>query len=441
MKHGKFVGGITFTLLLSMFCACSPSSGSVKLGEVKNLSYESGILTYDEVSGAEGYDVKFTHRGEVVYEDKIQDTAIDVQSLGLAGNIDFEVNAYKGKSKGVAAEYSFTVLSSFGDVIFEAEENLANFGTGKEQSNFRNNSLAHKGAYVGGIDDAGQGVYINYLCPVAGTFDFYAYYCMAPVGGYETAHNDVLVNGVYQTRLDYTENTGWGGDKFDAAETKTEITLVKGWNTISVYKNGDASDNWGGFAELDYFKLVGNGAEYNVDDLISYGEKPAAYRLEAEMGSPRRKNPANNLFECKNPAIAEYGDKKFSNGFLLGNIENNYDGVEWHFNSPVKAKYRVKIAYASGEFSGSKLAAPTLIVAQEEVALFKSVDFEDMEKVTISDLPYTNWGDVTVSEKYVDIVLEQGKNFIYCLKLDSANSGIFQLDYIDLTFIEEIEEV
>lgn len=204
-------------------------------------------------------------------------------------------------------------------------------------------------------------------------------------------------------------------------------------------KNGDASDNWGGFAELDYFVIKGSGESYNVDDLLDYGERPAAYRLEAEMGSPRKKNLANNLYECKNPAIADNGSNNYSNGFILGGIESNYDGVEWHFNSPVKAKYRVKIAYASGEFAGSKNAAPSFMVTQEQVAMFRNADFDDMQKATFENLPYTGWNNVTVAEGYVEIVLEKGKNFIYCLKLDGVGSGFFQIDYADLTFVEEVE--
>ncbi len=437
MKSKIIVGIMSITLLASVFTACGKSN--VRLKEVENLDYADGILSYSEVANAEGYNVSFTHRGEVVYEDKIQDTAIDVTSLGLEGNITLKISAYTSKAQGPETEYDFTVYSLFNEVIIEAEDNLANFGTGKDQSNFRNNSLAHKGAYVGGIDDAGQGVYINYLCPVAGTFDFDAYYCMDEVGGFKTAHSDVWINGEYQTRLDYTKLTGWGGDRFDAEKTTCQITLKKGWNTISVMKNGDASDNWGGFAELDYFVIKGSGESYNVDDLLDYGERPAAYRLEAEMGSPRKKNLANNLYECKNPAIADNGSNNYSNGFILGGIESNYDGVEWHFNSPVKAKYRVKIAYASGEFAGSKNAAPSFMVTQEQVAMFRNADFDDMQKATFENLPYTGWNNVTVAEGYVEIVLEKGKNFIYCLKLDGVGSGFFQIDYADLTFVEEVE--
>lgn len=61
-----------------------------------------------------------------------------------------------------------------------------------------------------------------------------------------------------------------------------------------------------------------------------------------------------------------------------------------------------------------------------------------MTTVTFDVLPYTGWGNVAVAEQTIEIVLEAGKNFIYCLKLDSVNSGIFQLDYIDITFVEEV---
>lgn len=104
-----------------------------------------------------------------------------------------------------------------------------------------------------------------------------------------------------------------------------------------------------------------------------------------------------------------------------------------------KGKIQNKIAYAAGEFPGSKNAAPSFIVTQKEVAMFRNADFDDMQKTSFENLPYTGWNNVTVADGYVEIVLEQGKNFIYCLKLDSADSGIFQLDYIDLEFVSEVE--
>lgn len=430
----KAISTILIVLLVVFAFAACNDVAVAKLNPVSNVVYENGILSFDGASEATEYEVAIKRGSEVVYEDSVSDTSIDIESIGVEGNLVVSIVASNGKSKSDAVEYSFTVLSVFGDVEIEAEDYLYNYGTGKAGSNFRNNPLAHKGAYVGGIDDAGQGVYINYLCPVAGTFDFTVYYCHEGTG----AHQDMWVNGEYQTRIDYTENTGWGGASFDAANVTVQITLKKGWNTISIMKNGDSSDNWGDYAELDYFVIHGDGSEYNADDLLEYGETPAYYCLEAEMGSPRLKNKNSNMYMCKNPPIVQQDGLVYSNGFIMGNIESNYDGVEWQFNSPVKAKYRVRLAYAAGAFEGSTPARPSFIVTQKEVGLARGVDFNDMTTVTFDVLPYTGWGNVAVAEQTIEIVLEAGKNFIYCLKLDSVNSGIFQLDYIDITFVEEV---
>lgn len=429
----KTISAALMALTVVSLSACQEAGHS--LGKVGGISYEDGILSYEAVEGAEGYEISFAHLGEIVFEDRITDTSIDVEGLALEGSIVFSVSAYAGNASGEKSQYEFTVLSVFGDVVFEAEDYLSNYGTGKEQCNYRNNILASNGAYVGGIDDAGQGVYIHYLCPVAGTYAFEAHYATAM----PPAHNDVWVNGAYQARFDYTVNTGWGGDTFSPETAEVEIALQQGWNTISVMKNGDASDTWGSFTELDYFVLKGDASTYNADDLISYGRYPEVYRLEAEMGSPRRKNKDIGIYECKNPCIASGGGFTYSNGFLMGNIESNYDGVEWQFNSPYKAKYQVSIAYASGEFEGSSLASPSFVVTQEEVGLTKNVDFLEHEIRTIRELPYTGWNVVTVAEQTAEITLEQGKNFIYCLKLDAAESGFFQIDYIDISLMEEIE--
>lgn len=48
------------------------------------------------------------------------------------------------------------------------------------------------------------------------------------------------------------------------------------------------------------------------------------------------------------------------------------------------------------------------------------------------------WDKIAVATQKVEIELEAGKNFIYLLKMDSADSGIFQVDYIDATFVSEL---
>lgn len=422
------------TLMVSFTAvACNPedsSKGPTSLEAVKNVTYSEGVLSFDAVADAATYKVVFTHAGEEVYSQETEETSLNIESLGLAGNISVSVTAHYNDVASTATVYDFTVLSVLEDVLYEAENNLYDFGTGKGTANFRNNAAAHGGAYVGGIDDAGQGVYINHLSPVAGEFTFVAYYTT----DMPTAYNDVWVNGEKQTVFEFTEKTGWGGATYTPEAAEVTITLKKGWNTISVMKNGTEADMYGSYCELDYFILKGDDTTtYNVDELTAeYGVRPDAYRLEAEMGSPRKDGTV------KNPCIASDETNSYSNGFLMGGIEKNYDGVGWHFNSPVKAKYKVKIAYASGEFTGSKLARPSLIVTQTEIGLAKVADFANYPCVTFDALPYTGWNNVQVATQEVEIVLEEGKNFIHCLLLDSVDSGFFQLDYIDISFVEAL---
>ena len=414
---------------------CGARTPAEPLSKVEGFSYTDGVLYYEEVEGAAEYEVTFKHKGEVVFNDKVNGTAIDVESLDLGGLITLEIVAVNGARRSEVATYTFTVMKTFDEVIIEAEDNLYNFGTGKEQSNFRNNPLAHKGAYVGGLDDAGHGIYINYLSPVEGTFEFQSYYCFHQTTGMTEAHHDVVVNGdlAHKTGFRYTVDTGWGGDTFNPSMASTNITLRKGWNTIAVYKNGDSSNNWGDFAEIDYVKIVGDGSQYDPDDLDEYGVRPGVYKLEAEMGSPRKKG-GSGMTECKNPCIA---GSSYSNGFLMGGVENKYDGVEWHFDSPVKANYEISISYASGQFDGSQKARPTFIVTEKQILLQKNIDFGDYEQQQMDALDYTGWNNPTVAEQKFTLELNQGDNFIYCLLMDG--SGFFQIDYCDLVFVEEVE--
>ncbi len=84
--------------LMFTFVACN----NVEIGKVSNISYLDGVITFDEVEGATAYDVVISHNGEAVYEDTIQDTAIDVTVLGVEGNLTLSVNAVVGEDKGEA---------------------------------------------------------------------------------------------------------------------------------------------------------------------------------------------------------------------------------------------------------------------------------------------------------------------------------------------------
>ena len=408
---------------------------AIKLNNIEGLAFEDGVLSFNPVNGATAYEYVFTHKGEEVYRDTLTVTTLDVESLGIEGNINVTITAKCENGASDPASCSFTILSTFDVEKFEAENFLYNFGTGKADSNFRNNPQASNGAYVGGLDDAGHGIYINYLCPFEGDFKIESTYCYHQTSSITQAHHDIWVNGAYQSQFVYTTDTGWGGASFTPDKTDTTIHLLKGWNTISIMKNGDSSDNWGDFAEIDYVTLFGNNEKYNIDDLDVYGVRPAKYRLEAEMGSPRKKFP-NGLYQCKNPCIVQDSEHSYSNGFIMGNVENKYDGVEWHFDSPIAAKYRISIAYAAGMFDGCKPAKPSFIVTQEAIGLQKNVDFNDYPIQQMNELEYTGWNNPTVAEQTFEIELSQGDNFIYCLLM--GESGFFQIDYCDLVFIQEI---
>ncbi|MCQ2741908.1 MAG: hypothetical protein MJ239_01235 [Bacilli bacterium] len=413
------------------------SSYDQGIGKIQNLAFneETGIVSYSPIEGVDGYHVSFYMNGELAVDANITETEIDVNDLGLSGEIKVSVYGFIGSRRGEPSSIEFVLDVVMEDVLFEAEDYLANFGTGKgNNSNFRNNPLAHGGAYVGGIDDCGQGVFINYLCPMTDRFEFDLYYLAEQVPG----HLAVYVNGEFQTKFVCTKNTGYGGEgMFNPDLSKVYINLVKGWNTIMVCKEGDAYDNYGSFVEMDYFVLKGNGKTYNPTDLKEYGDEPARWRLEAEMGSPRHKNKDNNVFECKNPCIKAHDDFKFSNGYLMGNLDSNYDGVEWQFNAKKAGKYEVTIAYATAM---SGCVASFFTTSMEPIDLAHSADFKRMEGSTIA-LPMTSgWDRVEVATAKCTINLEFDKNYIYCVNMaasDAQGEHIYQIDYVDIKYIGE----
>ena len=60
---------LLFTLLVC-FCA-SCDSGTRKLDDVANLSFEDELITFDEVEGAEYYAFDFYREGELVFQDEV----------------------------------------------------------------------------------------------------------------------------------------------------------------------------------------------------------------------------------------------------------------------------------------------------------------------------------------------------------------------------------
>ena len=433
---------LVLPLLLS---ACSGGNEKPQTDiKVQNLRYEGTTLKFDAIDGATGYSLRLSKNDVVVFNDVIGLNSIDLAPLNVYGNVKVSVCPLFTDKLAKYADLDIVSLAKFDEMFFEAETGCYNIGTGKDVSNYRWNECASDTYYVGGIDDAGQGVYFNILMPFSGTFELQCFYTSLPT--YVNAHDDVLLNDEFVGQLHFDEGRGWFGPTEDAEHidyflhlpcAKLSINFKKGWNTLSIFKNGSPEDDWGGNAELDYFKIIGNNQTYNPDDIEGlFGAEPAYYRLEGEMGSPRKFNKESRRRECKNAPIVEKGMEKFSNSFVLGNIESDFDGVEWRFKAKKSGKYAIKLCYSSMAFPGSKKAKPTYIVTDEPIDLGQEEFFDFYPHYRMAELDYTeDWSTFALTDE-VQLDLQKGVNYIYCLLLDEENSGYFEIDYADIRMVD-----
>lgn len=391
-----------------------------ELEDVGNLKFEDELITFDEVSGADYYTFDFYRYGELVFQDEIDYNMYDLAGIGLdGGEYDVRVRAVNDQVESKGKFIKVVVLSTVDDVIFEAENGLYNWGS-TSLSCYRNNPLAHEGAYVGGIDDAGQGVYFYYFNYIAGEYDFECYYTTES----ENCQVDVVINGNIQTTIHLDEITGYGGvGVYDSACAMTKIYLEQGWNAINIIKNGDETNDYGGFAELDYFILRGTGEKYNVADYANYDlEYPPYLRLEAELGCPIK--IMGGYQTTKNSAIAS---DNCSNGFILGGMDEIGDGVEWHFSCDYSGKYQIRVAYAHNNSDKENTTISFFLATKRN---FKK------NRIDMKLDSGLGWENVLINSTTITYELEAGNEyFIYALKQEGSCS--FQIDYIDLIYLGE----
>lgn len=419
MKNKKIVIGAIFVLTCIigvLIFVLVPK----KLDSVQNLKFADELITFDEVDGAEFYTFDFYHHGELVFQDEVDYNMYDLAGIGLEGGEYTVMVSAASKNRYSDGEFiDVVVLSTIDDVIFEAENGLYNWGS-TTLSCYRNNPLAHEGAYVGGLDDAGQGVYFYYFNFIAGEYDFECYYTTA----LPNCQVEVVVNGKAQTTFDCSEVTGWGGlGQYDSACATTKIYLEQGWNAINIIKNGNASNDWGGFVELDYFILRGTGEKYNVADYANYDlTYPPYLRLEAEMGCPLK--ITGGFQTTKNPAIKA---DNCSNGFILGGMDEIGDGVEWHFSCDYSGRYAIKVAYAHDNLETEDTTISFFLATKRNL----KKDRKDLKL----DRGY-GWENVVINSETIVYELEAGQEyFIYATKQEGSCS--FQIDYIDLIYLGE----
>lgn len=398
------------------------SSSELVLDAVSDLAFGNDSLTFTAVENADEYLIEFYKGEEKVTETVINTTSLDVTTLDLAGNYNVKVYALKGEVRSESSSIAITILSIVNDMILEAEEGLYNYGA------YRGNPLAHNGVYVGGIDNCGQGVYYNVFCYVEGEYDFDCYYTTgAPV-----SLDEVWVNGSYQATFSFTENTGWGSaTSYNPALATVKINLLTGWNTISVMKNGNDTNNYGGWAELDYFVLKGGNKKYNIDDFTEYDTSMKdSYRLEAEMAAQigRTTNEDSMTWGIRGNAPTPCSGA--SNGFIMANINDMGQGLEWRFSAPKEGTYELKISFAhayENDFSTVFFYNSTYTLRD---TAYTNESLSEFNKQPLSLDQGNGWSAPIMNTRTIDLSLQKGDNFIYAIR---ETECWFQIDYIELS--------
>lgn len=404
----------------------NPTAAQV-LESVKNISVNNQVLTFDKVENAVSYEVEIYKDDKLVVETIVGKNSLDLTQYHLLGTYTVKIKAVKGINSSEVVTQTISLLTPVEDVILEAEAGLLDYTL------YKGNGLAHGGAYIGDIDNCGQGVYYNVFCYVAGEYTLEAHYLTDVINSF----HEVYVNGVYQTKFVYDETTGWGNAS--SINTKAEaviLTLNAGWNEICIIKNGVSSNNYGGWAELDYFVLKGKNYTYDPNQSI---QENATYRLEAEMGCAIKQTQVSGGFRWynNNRINVPMPCAKASLGYLRGNFDVANDGIEWQFTTKRAGKYEVKISYASDSnngacriyfYNGTQNLRDTTVSASDLLNRYH-------EQIITLDLG-NGWDNPKVNTKTFVLELSQGENFIYALR-SADELGYFQLDYIELVYIGE----
>lgn len=83
------------------------SSGSISLPVTldapQNLQFVNGVISFDEVSGAEAYEIEITKEDAIVFNSTIDTTSYDTDGLGLEGSNTLSVVAVSNNGRSEAA--------------------------------------------------------------------------------------------------------------------------------------------------------------------------------------------------------------------------------------------------------------------------------------------------------------------------------------------------
>ncbi len=277
------------------------------------------------------------------------------------------------------------------NVILEAEDAVLNQKHVYEYGN------AHGGAIALDFNDCGQGMYFRYYAYEAGMRTVDVYYATGSAGSFMT----FLVNGNANTAtVTFDQNTGWWHDGITAAKATVELNLQKGWNDIYLIKHGDNTNNYGGWAQIDYIEIHGTGKEFPVEDTTAN-----SYRLEAESAAWHWANG--------NTRPAHWGGN-FSGWYGLGSLDAAGDGAKFTFKVQDAGTYTIQIAY------GGQGTPPLKVTVNGE-----TVD------VTLSGS--NGWDNITLCQ-IATFTAEAGQE----ITIDIGQAGQWYVfDYLLITKVEE----
>lgn len=233
------------------------------------------------------------------------------------------------------------------------------------------------------------------------------------------------------------ENTGWGSaSSYNSKVACSEITLKKGWNTLSVIKDGTSENNYGGWAELDKFLIKGNGEKYDPTETFGLDSLVKdSYRLEAEQACHLLRNKVDNdksKWVGQNKAPKKAGSA--SNGFLMADLNEIGEALEWKFIAPKTGEYTFNLSFAHSYEAGvskvdyyqSKTSLKNVSISQSDL-LMKGHQVLGLDKGQ-------GWENPNINGTSLSISLDEGVNYLYCVR---ENECWYQLDYAEVTAVKE----
>ncbi len=354
---------------LTKNCSCGYSKVAA-LATPANLAYENGTFSFDAVSGADTYLINILDGEDVVATKEISTTSLVLSTLGKLGEYTVQVIAKSDDISSAAASLECTVVYLDSGVIFEAEDYVTNPGHVWEDS------LAHGGALAIDFNDCGQGFGFYYYSYEAGTRAVDVHYAM----GEQSAEGALMVlfaNGK-PAYIEMTELTGWFDEGKRTAVATVEVELVEGWNYLNLIKFGDASNNYGRWAQIDYVEVHGTGKTFDID---AFPQGPDMYKFEAEHAEWHWANASTRP--------ANWSGEGFSGWYGLGTVDNPGDGVKFTLDLPA-GEYDIILAYGSDKALNVNVA----------------VNGGDATAVAISGS--TAWSDVQLVKIAADVVADGG---------------------------------